>query len=137
MNLYKGTYYTAGVLSLIGILLVGLIINGNNGWIGTLLYIAYAILFLIISFVQFFTLKNILSNKLLLLSSLKVGGIFLVTALVCYFVLSSGEETLLRDGNILSESGSKLISAGLFMFYALVLAALSIMVFFGIKNMKK
>jgi len=74
---------------------------------------------------------------LLLLSSLKVGGIFLVTALVCYFVLSSGEETLLRDGNILSESGSKLISAGLFMFYALVLAALSIMVFFGIKNMKK
>jgi len=137
MNLYKGTYYLAGILSVIGILLVGLIINGNNGQIGTLLYIAYAILILIISFVLFFTLKNIASNKELLNSTLKVVGIFLVTALICYFALSSGEETTLRDGNILSESGSKLISAGLFMFYALVLAALCIMVFFGIKNMKK
>ena len=45
MNLYKGTYYTAGTLSIIGILLVGLIINGNNNQIGTLLYIAYTILY--------------------------------------------------------------------------------------------
>ncbi|MGY8919792.1 MAG: hypothetical protein ACKVJ4_05440 [Flavobacteriales bacterium] len=137
MNLYKGTYYTAGILSIIGILLVGLIINGNNGQIGTLLYIAYTILTLIISFVLFFTLKNITSNKDLLVSTSKVVGIFFATALICYFVLSSGEETPLRDGNILSESGSKLISAGLFMFYALILAASCIMVFFGIKNMKK
>ena len=137
MNLYKGTYYTAGTLSIIGILLVGLIINGNNNQIGTLLYIAYTILILIISFVLFFTLKNIASSKELLLSTSKVVGIFFVTALICYFVLSSGEETPLRDGNILSESGSKLISAGLFMFYALILAASCIMAFFGIKNMKK
>jgi hypothetical protein len=137
MNLYKGTYYTAGTLSIIGILLVGLIINGNNDQIGTLLYIAYTILILIISFVLFFTLKNIASSKELLLSTSKVVGIFFVTALICYFVLSSGEETPLRDGNILSESGSKLISAGLFMFYALILAASCIMAFFGIKNMKK
>jgi uncharacterized membrane protein len=63
MNLYKGTYYTAGVLSVIGICLVALIINGSNSQIGTLLYIAYAILGLIISFVLYFTVKNIASNK--------------------------------------------------------------------------
>lgn len=137
MNLYKGTYYTAGVLSVIGICLVALIINGSNSQIGTLLYIAYAILGLIISFVLYFTVKNIASNKELLVSTSKVVGIFLSTALVCYFVLSSGEETVLRDGNILSESGSKLISAGLFMFYCLILAASSIMLYFGLKNMKK
>ena len=137
MNLYKGTYYTAGILSLIGIILVGLIINGSIGQIGILLWIAYIILALIISFVLFFTLKNISSNKALLVSTSKVVGIFLVTALICYFALSTGEETPLRDGNILSESGSRLVSAGLFMFYALMLAATCIMIFFGVKNMKK
>jgi len=89
MNLYKGTYYTAGILSLIGILLVGFIIQGSTDLISTLLYIAYIILALIISFVLFFTLKNITSNKDLLLSTTKVVGIFLGTALICYFVLSS------------------------------------------------
>jgi|TARA_B110000444_G_scaffold35934_1_gene31461 hypothetical protein len=137
MNLYKGTYYTAGILSLIGIILVGLIINGSIGQIGILLWIAYIILALIISFVLFFTLKNISSNKALLVSTSKVVGIFLVTALICYFALSTGEETPLRDGNILSESGSRLVSAGLFMFYALMVAATCIMIFFGVKNMKK
>jgi hypothetical protein len=34
-------------------------------------------------------------------------------------------------------AGSKLVSAGLFMFYALILAATCIMMFFGVKNMKK
>ena len=72
MNLYKGTYYTAGILSLIGIILVGLIINGSIGQIGILLWIAYIILALIISFVLFFTLKNISSNKALLVSTSKV-----------------------------------------------------------------
>ena len=71
MNLYKGTYYTAGILSLIGIILVGLIINGSIGQIGILLWIAYIILALIISFVLFFTLKNISSNKALLVSTSK------------------------------------------------------------------
>jgi len=137
MNLYKGTYYTAGILSLIGIILVGLIINGSIGQIGVLLWIAYIILALIISFVLYFTLKNISSNKALLVSTSKVVGIFLVTALICYFALSTGEETPLRDGNILSESGSRLVSAGLFMFYALMVAATCIMIFFGVKNMKK
>ena len=46
-------------------------------------------------------------------------------------------KTPLRDGNILSESGSRLVSAGLFMFYALMVAATCIMIFFGVKNMKK
>jgi hypothetical protein len=107
------------------------------GQISSLLYVAYTILAVIIAFVLFFTVKNIASNKTLLKSTLKTSGIFLVTALVCYFVLSSGEETPLRDGNMLSASGSKLVSAGLWMFYALILAATSIMMFFGIKNMKK
>ena len=90
MNLYKGTYYTAGILSLIGILLVAFIIQGSTDLIGTLLYIAYTILALIISFVLFFTLKNITSNKALLLSTSKVVGILRSTAGRIDFVLDLG-----------------------------------------------
>jgi hypothetical protein len=137
MDLYKGIKILAIALSLLGVLFVALIMLDYIGQISSLLYVAYTILAVIIAFVFFFTVKNIASNKTLLKSTLKTSGIFLVTALVCYFVLSSGEETPLRDGNMLSASGSKLVSAGLWMFYALILAATSIMMFFGIKNMKK
>jgi hypothetical protein len=105
--------------------------------ISSLLYVAYTVLVVIIGFVLYFTVKNIASDKTLLKSTLKTSGIFLLTALVCYFVLSSGEETPLRDGNMLSAAGSRLVSAGLFMFYALIVAATCIMMFFGVKNMKK
>jgi hypothetical protein len=137
MNLYKGIKILAIALSLLGILFVGLIMLDFIGQISSLLYVAYTILVTIIGFVLYFTVKNIASNKTLLKSTLKTSGIFLFTALICYFVLSSGEETPLRDGNMLSAAGSKLVSAGLFMFYALILAATCIMMFFGVKNMKK
>jgi|TARA_B110000003_G_C16163383_1_gene344534 hypothetical protein len=137
MNLYKGIKILAIALSLLGILFVGLIMLDFIGQISSLLYVAYTILVTIIGFVLYFTVKNIASNKTLLKSTLKTSGIFLLTALICYFVLSSGEETPLRDGNMLSAAGSKLVSAGLFMFYALILAATCIMMFFGVKNMKK
>ena len=137
MNLYKGIKILAIALSLLGILFVGLIMLDFIGQISSLLYVAYTILVTIIGFVLYFTVKNIASNKTLLKSTLKTSGIFLLTALICYFVLSSGEETPLRDGNMLSAAGSKLVSAGLFIFYALILAATCIMMFFGVKNMKK
>tara|TARA_B110001452_G_scaffold20853_1_gene16761 strand:- start:66 stop:479 length:414 start_codon:yes stop_codon:yes gene_type:complete len=137
MNLYKGIKILAIALSLLGMLFVGLIMLDFIGQISSLLYVAYTILVTIIGFVLYFTVKNIASNKTLLKSTLKTSGIFLLTALICYFVLSSGEETPLRDGNMLSAAGSKLVSAGLFMFYALILAATCIMMFFGVKNMKK
>ena len=137
MNLYKGIKILAIALSLLGILFVGLIMLDFIEQISSLLYVAYTILVTIIGFVLYFTVKNIASNKTLLKSTLKTSGIFLLTALICYFVLSSGEETPLRDGNMLSAAGSKLVSAGLFMFYALILAATCIMMFFGVKNMKK
>jgi hypothetical protein len=119
------------------VLFVALIMLDYISQISSLLYVAYTVLVVIIGFVLYFTVKNIVSDKTLLKNTLKTSGIFLLTALVCYFVLSSGEETPLRDGNMLSAAGSRLVSAGLFMFYALIVAATCIMMFFGVKNMKK
>jgi hypothetical protein len=137
MDLYKGIKILAITLSLFGMLFVALIMLDYISQISSLLYVAYTVLVVIIGFVLYFTVKNIVSDKTLLKNTLKTSGIFLLTALVCYFVLSSGEETPLRDGNMLSAAGSRLVSAGLFMFYALIVAATCIMMFFGVKNMKK
>ena len=91
---------------------------------------------LIVLSVLFYSVKNIVSDKESLRSTLKTVGIFLVLFLICYFVLARGEETPLRDGKMLSAAGSKLISAALFMFYSLIAIASGAMLWFSFKNRK-
>jgi len=56
--------------------------------------------------------------------------------LLCYFV-ADGAETPLKNGDMLSASGSKLVGAGLYLFYLLAVIAGGIMLGFGIKKMVK
>ena len=62
-------------------------------------------------------------------------GAFLLLALICYFAFATGVETPLRDGEMLSANGSKMVGAGLYMFYFLVLIAGGAMLFSGVKKM--
>ena len=59
---------------------------------------------------------------------------FTLLALICYFIFASGTETVLKDGSILTASQSKLVGAGLYLFYVLSFVAAVIMLFFGIKK---
>ena len=59
---------------------------------------------------------------------------FTLLALICYFIFASGTETVLKDGSILTTSQSKLVGAGLYLFYVLSFVAAVIMLFFGIKK---
>ena len=137
MNSYKVIKYTALTLSLLGVLFVLMIqmLDMLQG-IDYILFVAYVIMALIVSSVLFYSVKNIVSDKESLRSTLKTVGIFLVLFLICYFVLARGEETPLRDGKMLSAAGSKLISAALFMFYSLILIASGSMLWFSVKNRK-
>ena len=137
MNSYKVIKYTALALSLLGVLFVLMIqmFDMLQG-IDYILFVAYVIMALIVSSVLFYSVKNIVSDKESLRSTLKTVGIFLVLFLVCYFVLARGEETSLRDGKMLSAAGSKLISAALFMFYSLIAIASGAMLWFSFKNRK-
>ena len=137
MNSYKVIKYTALALSLLGVLFVLMIqmFDMLQG-IDYILFVAYVIMALIVSSVLFYSLKNIVSDKESLRSTLKTVGIFLVLFLICYFVLARGEETPLRDGKMLSAAGSKLISAALFMFYSLIAIASGAMLWFSFKNRK-
>ena len=132
---YNILKYTALGLSLLGILFVLLILSDYLFGIDMILYNAYVVLFIIVSSVLYFGIKNMIGNKSSLMNSLKAIGSFLALFIVC-FLIASGEETLMRDGKILSVTSSKFIGAALFMFYSLIFIASGAMLFFGFKIRK-
>ena len=132
---YNILKYTAFGLSLLGILFVLLILSDYLFGIDMILYNAYVVLFIIISSVLYFGIKNMIGNKSSLMNTLKGIGSFLALFIIC-FLIASGEETLMREGKILSAISSKFIGAALFMFYSLIIIASGAMLFFGLKNRK-
>ena len=132
---YNILKYTALGLSLLGILFVLLILSDYLFGIDMILYNAYVVLFIIVSSVLYFGIKNMIGNKSNLMNTLKGIGSFLALFVVC-FLIASGEETLMREGKILSATSSKFIGAALFMLYSLILIASGAMLFFGFKNRK-
>ncbi len=135
MDLYKILKVSAIGLSLLGIVFVLLILSDVLSGIDMILYNAYVVLFIIISSVLYFGLKNMFSDKSNLMTTLKMIGSFLGLFALC-FIMASGEETLMREGKILSATSSKFIGAALFMFYSLIVIASGTMLFFGFKNRK-
>ena len=132
---YNILKYTALGLSLLGILFVLLILSDYLFGIDMILYNAYVVLFIIVSSVLYFGIKNMIGNKSNLMDTLKGIGSFLALFVVC-FLIASGEETLMREGKILSATSSKFIGAALIMFYSLIIIASGTMLFFGFKNRK-
>ena len=132
---YNILKYTAFGLSLLGILFVLLILSDYLFGIDMIIYNAYVVLFIIVSSVLYFGIKNMIGNKSSLMNTLKGIGSFLALFIVC-FLVASGEETLMREGKILSATSSKFIGAALFMFYSLIIIASGAMLFFGFKNRK-
>lgn len=137
MGLHKIFKIISLVLALVGILFGVMIIAGNEGQIDNMMYVAYAVFFIVLASVVIYTLINLLSHKEALMGALKGVGSFVVLGLICYFVFANGVETPLRDGETLSASDDKLVGAGLYMFYALALIACGTMLFFGLKKMIK
>ncbi len=135
MDLYKILKVSAIGLSVLGIVFVLLILSDVLSGIDMILYNAYVVLFIIISSVLYFGLKNMFSDKSNLMITLKMIGSFLGLFALC-FIIASGEETLMREGKILSATSSKFIGAALFMFYSLIIIASGTMLFFGFKNRK-
>ncbi|GAB1855343.1 hypothetical protein MHTCC0001_01760 [Flavobacteriaceae bacterium MHTCC 0001] len=100
-----------------------------------IMYVGYIILGLTLALVVIFSLKNIATNPATLKSTLRGIGVFALLAIICYFGLAKGVETPLKDGGTLSAGGSKLLGAGLYLFYFLIAIAGGSMLFFGIKKM--
>lgn len=135
-----------GIVGVLSIVFLAMIISTGDeaielgeasGTVNTFMFIAYLVLFLTLLFVVVFSLKNIFSDSDKMKSTLKSVGIFALLALICYFAFARGVETELKDGDMLPAGGSKLLGAGLYLFYFLLAIAGGSMLFFGIKKMIK
>jgi hypothetical protein len=135
MNIYKTAVFSALSLSILAVVSVLVILSDTLIGIDILLTVAYLILFAIITSVLFYSFKAIATDKSSLNSTLKMVGSFFVLFILC-FLISSGEETLMREGKILSAFSSKLIGASIIMFYSLIFIASVAMLYFGVKNKK-
>jgi hypothetical protein len=85
--------------------------------VSPLMYVAYAILIICIVSVLGFVIKGLFSGNV---KSTLIGLGSFIVVLVVSFLVSEGQETALRDGEVLSAYGSRWVSAGLTMFYILV-----------------
>ena len=135
MNIYKTAVFSALSLSILAVVSVLVILSDTLIGIDILLTVAYLILFAIITSVLFYSFKAIATDKSSLNSTLKMVGSFFVLFILC-FLISSGEETLMREGKVLSAISSKLIGASIIMFYSLIFIASVTMLYFGVKNKK-
>ena len=148
MNYQKITNYLVvflGVLGL-GFLLLILVqgddtiemnaLQGDFGGVSYIIYLAQLILAIAVLLSLGFSLKNLASDKQKMIGSLKAIGAFLVVLAVAY-LFSSGEETPMQDGVMLSASGARWVETGIRMFYFLTVIAVCSMGFGSVRKLIK
>lgn len=136
MALHKIIRIVVLILALLGIAMLATILSGNTGTISTYMSIAYVILGLAVFVTVLFALVQLFSNKDMLKKTLISVGLFLIVVVISYF-LSEGQEVYKQGVLVVSESGSKWVGTGLRTFYFLVVIAIGLMVFSGVKKLVK
>ena len=148
MNIQKITNITVVVLAILALIVLGVIIGqgdeyiemsamqGNYGFVSIMINLALFVLLVTVLMTLIFSVKNLVSEK----SKLKKAGIsigsFVFVFLVAFF-LSSGVETPMQDGKMLSAVESKLVEAGIRTFYLLTFIAGGIMIYFSVSKFFK
>ena len=148
MNYQKITNYLVVVLGVLGLGFLLLILvqgddtiemnalQGEFGGVSYIIYLAQLILAIAVLLSLGFSLKNLASDKQKMIGSLKAIGAFLVVLAVAY-LFSSGEETPMQDGVMLSASGARWVETGIRMFYFLTVIAVCSMGFGSVRKLIK
>lgn len=109
----------------------GMEVPSSISWI---MMIAYVVLAISVVLVLIFVLKGLASGNA---KNTLIGvGTFLLVIAISY-LLASGVETPLKDGEVLSATGSRWVSAGLNAFFILAVVAVGSMLFGGVRKMLK
>jgi len=145
MNLQKITNISVVLLAVLALIVLGVIIGqgdeyiemsamqGNFGAVSVMINLALFVLLVTVLMTLVFSMKNLFSEK----SKLKKAGISIGSFLLVFivaFVLSSGIDTPMQDGKMLSALQSKFVEAGIRTFYLLTLIAGGIMVYFSVSK---
>ena len=148
MNLQNIVKIVSAVFGLLGVVFLFRIIgagdeeikmaasSGDFATVSPLVSLAIAILFITISITLVFSILNLTSSSKKLKKSLIFIGCFIVVTIIAY-AASDGVETPMKDGEVLSASGSRWVGTGLRMFYILATLAILSMLFSGAKKILK
>ena len=146
MNFQKIVKIVAGLLGVLGVVFLFRIIGagdeeikmaadmGDFGTVSPLISIAQLILVISIAATVIFSLLNLFGDSQKLKKALISVG-FLVVVVGIAFALSSGVETPLKDGEVLSASGARWVETGIRVFYYLAVIAIGAMGYSGIKGL--
>ncbi len=148
MNLQTIVKIISAVFGLLGVVFLFRIIGvgdeeikmaasaGDFGTVSPLVSLSIAILAITVLVTIVFSLLNLASSSQKLKKSIVFIGCFLVVVGIAY-AASTGVETPLKDGEVLSASGSRWVGTGLRMFYILAALAILSMVLSGAKKLLK
>tara|TARA_B100000614_G_C14453471_1_gene455307 strand:+ start:333 stop:782 length:450 start_codon:yes stop_codon:yes gene_type:complete len=110
--------------------------QGNYSLVTPIIELARIVLFLTIFVTLIFSLRGLFSNKEKLKKASMSIGFFLLIIFISYMV-STGVETPMKDGKILSENESRWVEAGILVFYILFIIAIGLMFLSGLRKMLK
>jgi len=145
MNFQKIINLSVVVLAVSALVVLGVIIGqgdeyiemsamqGNFGAVSVMINLALLVLLVTIAMTLVFSIKNLVSEK----SKMKKAGISIGSFLLVFmvaFLLSSGVETPMQDGQTLSVMQSRLVESGIRTFYLLTLIAGGIMLYFSVSK---
>ena len=148
MNLQKITNISVVLLAVLALIVLGVIIGqgdeyiemsamqGNFGAVSLMINLALLVLAVTVAMTLVFSVKNLVSEK----SKMKKAGISIGSFLAVFVlavVLSSGVETPLPDGGMLSASQTNLVEAWSITFYLLSVIAGGMMEFFSVSKFFK
>ena len=106
---------------------------GDFGAVSPLVELARIVLVLTIVITLIFTLRGLFSDLAKLKKAGIAIGLFLAVVFLSY-ALSDGVETPLKDGEVLSASGSKWVGTGIRTFYILAVLAIGLMLVSGARK---
>tara|TARA_B100001996_G_scaffold63085_1_gene45204 strand:+ start:337 stop:786 length:450 start_codon:yes stop_codon:yes gene_type:complete len=109
---------------------------GDFGLISPLISLSMFIFFITVAATIIFSLINLASDTGKLKKAMVFIGFLIIVVGIAY-ALSSGIETPMKDGKILSASGSRWVGTGIRVFYILASVAVLSMIAFGARNIIK
>jgi len=148
MNTQNIIKIVSGILGVLGIFFLFRIISlgdeeikmaasmGDYGSVSALVNLALFILGIAVVITLIFSLFGLTSDGKKLKKALISIGLFALVVAIG-FGLSTGVETPLKDGEVLSASGSRWVGAGLRIFYILALVAIAAMGLSGVQRILK
>ncbi len=148
MNFHKIVKIVTGILGVLGIVFLFMVIGsgdeevkaaaamGDYSKISPLITLSQVILGIAIIATLVFSLLGLFSDKEKLKKALfSIVGLLVVLGVA--YATSEGVETPMKDGEVLSAAGSRLVGTGIRMFYFLAIIAIGSMLFASVKKLIK